>query len=584
MAAPLDSLAADLRAALPSTAPAAATTFRLPDDTNAAGDRRAELDPLVSPSLSLSVTRAQAARQRGSYLVEDARSDIPAIAAEDLARVTALRIVGKPFPALEREAKFLARQVVAALARRFAWVLLSEDRVQFPNEGPKPDTFMMDADNDLGDGKVPSSRAWAECAGLLEWKAPAVSANSGQPAQYIEQMLSACPWRESAVVITFGIDTVQVHVGCAWRHGRHRLRILRSARRKVFAADTGSNMITKLDKEGLALLAWGLGEMASARLPLDLAHAIGISPPGADVVTYAGSPSRLGPHAKLVGVGTSSSVCAFRPHDGEDVLCVKTVRRTYARHFATELAALQVLPRRASFPALVGSDEDTRRIVTTPFANPLCPVTGERPRRICVLGFAAYAPLVEDLKALHIPPEGSKQVFHCDVAPHNLAWYPSPQNGERRVLLLDFGCAVVADEPSQTTVPYSGSMWYASSAALEQLTADRGEGVETNTWAGEVRVDASFDLESLAKSVAALEVPRVADFIDDEAQRLCKARKQSSGWSGFRPRDVKDLWERAFAQLPDLRALAPLFDAARRGDHDAMAAELRALRVCVVRS
>ena len=127
-------------------------------------------------------------------------------------------------------------------------------------------------------------------------------------------------------------------------------------------------------------------------------------------------------------------------------------------------------------------------------------------------------------------------------------------------------------------------MWYASSAALEQLTADRGEGVETNTWAGEVRVDASFDLESLAKSVAALEVPRVADFIDDEAQRLCKARKQSSGWSGFRPRDVKDLWERAFAQLPDLRALAPLFDAARRGDHDAMAAELRALRVCVVRS
>ena len=203
------------------------------------------------------------------------------------------------------------------------------------------------------------------------------------------------------------------------------------------------------------------------------------------------------------------------------------MRRAYLHHFKTELAALQALPRRPSFPELVGFVEDSRRLVTAPLAEPLCPVVGEGPRFLCMLGFAAYAALVEDLKLLHAPLQGAAQVFHCDVAPHNLAWYPA----ERLILLIDFGCAVVSKE-SVTTVPYSGSMWYASSAALDQLTADRGTGTDgeaipTNSWAGEVHVDPSFDLEGLAKSVAALEVPGVAEFIDRDSNRVCTARKKA---------------------------------------------------------
>ena len=308
MAAPLDSLAADLRAALPSTAPAAATTFRLPDDTNAAGDRRAELDPLVSPSLSLSVTRAQAARQRGSYLVEDARSDFNVLSEEDLAQVESRlkRLVGTTVASTrEKDAEPFARQVVAALTQRF--VLLPEDRVQFPREGPQPDTFMMDTDNDLGDGKVPSSRAWAECAGLLEWKAPAVSATSGQPAQYLEQMLSACPWRQSAVVITFGLNKAQVHVGCAWSHGRHRMRITRTDWCPVFTLDKSLKII-ELDPAGLKLVAWGLLNMRSARLSDALLRTMGLA---GDELAFAASPGRLGFTARLLGTGTSSTAVSY---------------------------------------------------------------------------------------------------------------------------------------------------------------------------------------------------------------------------------------------------------------------------------
>ena len=80
--------------------------------------------------------------------------------------------------------------------------------------------------------------------------------------------------------------------------------------------------------------------------------------------------------------------------------------------------------------------------------------------------------------------------------------------------------------------------------------------------------------------MAALEVPGVAEFIDRESNRVYTARKKANAWTGFRPRDVKELWSRAFEQVPRLRALVPLLDAARRGDHDEMAALLRRLSLC----
>ena len=278
-----------------------------------------------------------------------------------MARVQALALglVGRPVPPLEKDAKGLARRVAAALVEGLGWQLLSEDDVQFgfPREGPQPDTFVMDLDDDvvgLGGDKVPSSRAWAECAGLLEWKAPGgVSADSGQPAQYIEQMLASCPWRESAVVVTFGLDTVQVHVGCALRHGRHRLRILRSVRRAVLVLDK-ANKVSKLDKVGLELLAWGLGQMASSRLPPDVARAMGL-PVGA--MLYAGSPASPGPYARLVGGRHILVRVCFSPTGGPRQCAgptCTTSRRSW-RPSKRSLAAHRFLSWSGSMKTLVAS-------------------------------------------------------------------------------------------------------------------------------------------------------------------------------------------------------------------------------------
>jgi hypothetical protein len=93
-----------------------------------------------------------------------------------------------------------------------------------------------------------------------------------------------------------------------------------------------------------------------------------------------------------------------------------------------------------------------------------------------------------------------------------------------------------------------------------------------NTWHAEVDVLPAFDLEGLCKAIAVLEMSDVDAFVEEESAKLKAAT----------PRDVLELWTRAFEELPLLRRLGDLFEVARQGDHSKMASMLRIMRVDII--
>ena len=369
--------------------------------------------------------------------------------------IGALFPAGTALPDLEKEAKELAKQVVAAILKHegLPWKLLVEGEVQFTASQPKPDCFIVEAEETRTD----ADSIYGRCVGALEWKKPSGGTSAGQPSQYLDLMLKACPWRENAFVIVFNLTHVQIFDACLWRRGRFGLKVACSRKFAVLQVSqrkAGASKVMGVDVNGLAVLRTALLCLRSPRLPRDIVGAMGFTEPvHADACAL-----------RLLGVGTSASVCGIR--HGEVECCLKTVRQPhYTKQHRREVAALQVInelrsngAELTSFPSFIASHMATCRILTTPVVTPL-----RQRGRARSVGFQSYARLVDDLAVLHAsdPP-----VLHCDIAPHNLGWW-CDEEGHRHILLFDFGCAVIADSTATCTAPYSGSLWYASTSATE---------------------------------------------------------------------------------------------------------------------
>ena len=567
-------------AAARQPAPQGRTTFL--QRSNAAGNRREMATPPFatdprSATIAMSLTRAQAAEELSGYLVRDHAFKLVPCADDILQAIADLKLQGRLVPGPEEEVKVLSRSIVdVLLARAGGLVVLPEEDVSFEvgTGHSKPDAFIMEAGFvKPGNGKVKAADAFAQCVGLVEWKATAVTANSaGQAAKYAQHMLDASPWRRSAVVIVYGFDKVTVYEACRWRHGSFGLRVLCSPETEVFEIivpdeddDDGERKKTvgPINPLGLSLLLTGVNAMESVRLSTEVMKALK-TPAG--LMNYANSSNgSVGLEAAPLGVGVSASACALWVLGRAEPICVKTVRKPYAENVATERKALEAVPVRPSFPRLLCADD--KRLFTTPVVEPLLNSSDKVASR---LGFAAYAPLVEDLGVMHTQQQA---VFHCDIGPHNLAKHNV--NGVDCAFLMDFGSAVIVNGSSQSVVGYSASKMDVCIAnqILEALVE------EGDSWSGTVTVCASTDLESLAKSIAFLEVTGVAQYVNGLADGVYNKRKDKDTWDkplpGYRPSEVRQIWSDLCETVPIMSRMKPLFEAASDGNHAEMAKLLR---------
>ena len=482
----------------------------------------------------------------------------------DILRALAkLKLKGSEFPAKDDDVRRVSHQLINLITYGEDEAL-TKDGVS-AGEEEIPDVFWMDS---LDDGykppckgeMVPAERAFAQCKGVMDWKrVGSDEERTWRAVRYARRMLDACAWRDEAVVVVFDLLAVEVYKARRSLGGPSGLYMecWKNIATCVTKVDKdGRRLISEIRAFGLGALSMGMSDMQSVRIwPYNLKAMQARE----DVDGYAASG---GVEAWVLGVGSSAWVCALRVPGREDLVCLKTVRIVRSSEYHAEKAALNTIPNRPSFPKLLASGSWS--LFTTPVVEPLLNSSDKVASR---LGFAAYAPLVEDLGVMH---KKKKAVFHFDVAPHNLG--RRSVDGVDCAFLMDFGSAAIVDNKAHADneVPYRGATWFASTGALEQLVR------QGDHFGGNVTANAAIDLESLAKSIAVVELPAVTKRFEQDVSYSVEQGRKVLRLAAC-PSDIAKFWRELPDQVPELHALDAVFDAARGGNHGEMARLLRAL-------